>query len=444
VAKNVIVVGGGLAGLAASIFLARGGCSVTLFEKRRLVGGRAITHLRHGYRFNIGGHAFYKHGVGASVCRDLGIPIRGGLVKAKGVALVNGDEPTLPTGIGSLLTTSLLTLRGKTQLGLALLRIRGKNGANVGDITVREWLDKTFDDARARNVMEALLRLATYSDHADEASAPLALAQMRAALRGTIYVDEGWQRIVDSMHSAAVSAGVHFVSSARVVGVVQDGAVRAVELGGLEADADLHNTLSIALPDANPDEVEGPLIPAENVVLAVDPLTAYQLAGNVGAAWPNASPVTAACLDVGLRSLPNPKRTFALGIDQPVYFSVHSQFAQLTPKGGALIHLARYRKETRATEQEIDGGATALNDDERMLEGLLDRLQPGWRDVLVHRRFLPSMRVSNAIATPHAPRPPVTTPVKGLYVAGDWVGEEGLLSDASLASARAAAKAILG
>jgi phytoene dehydrogenase-like protein len=62
----------------------------------------------------------------------------------------------------------------------------------------------------------------------------------------------------------------------------------------------------------------------------------------------------------------------------------------------------------------------------------------------VHRRFLPSMRVSNAIATPHAPRPPVTTPVKGLYVAGDWVGEEGLLSDASLASARAAAKAILG
>ena len=48
-------------GLAASIVVARGGCSVTLFEKRRLLGGRASTHLRHGYRFNLGAHAFYRH-----------------------------------------------------------------------------------------------------------------------------------------------------------------------------------------------------------------------------------------------------------------------------------------------------------------------------------------------------------------------------------------------
>jgi phytoene dehydrogenase-like protein len=443
VAKKVIVVGGGLAGLAASIFLARGGCSVALFEKRRLLGGRAITHLRHGYRFNLGAHAFYRNGVGAAVCRELGIPVRGGAVKAKGIALFNGNTQTLPTGVASLLTTSLLSLRGKSQLGLALLRVRGRNGANVGDITVREWLDRTFSDERARDVMEALLRVTTYSDHADEASAPFALTQMRAALRGTIYVDEGWQRIIDSLHSAAVSAGVHFVSSSRVVGVVHDHEVRAVELGGLEIDADVMNTQSMALPEARPDEVEGALIPAENVVLAVDPLTAYELAGDVGVAWPKASPITAACLDVALRTLPNPKNTFAVGIDQPLYYSVHSAFAHLTPKGGALIHLAKYRKESRATNQEIDGGATALNEDERTLEALLDRMQPGWRDVLVHRRFLPSMTVSNALVTAGAARPSASTSIRGLYIAGDWVGDEGLLSDASLASARSAAKAIL-
>ena len=36
-----------------------------------------------------------------------------------------------------------------------------------------------------------------------------------------------------------------------------------------------------------------------------------------------------------------------------------------------------------------------------------------------------------------------TTPVKGLYVAGDWIDEGGILSDAAFSSARAAAKAIL-
>ena len=122
----------------------------------------------------------------------------------------------------------------------------------------------------------------------------------------------------------------------------------------------------------------------------------------------------------------------ALGIDQPLYYSVHSAYAQLTPSGGALIHAAKY------------GGDPAA---EPELEKLLDDMQPGWRDVVVHRRFLPQMTVSNAIAEPArdgaARRPPASTPIRGLYLAGDWVGDDGILSDAALSSARAAAKGIL-
>ena len=423
VARNVVIVGGGLAGLAASIYLARGGRTVTVFEKRQYLGGRAITQLRQGFRFNLGAHAFYRSGSGAAVCRELGIPVPGVVPKPRALALLAGEERMLPTGVLSLLATSLLSIVGKAQLIRALLRIRRIDRHPPADVTVREWVDANVSDGRARQVLETLIRLATYSDHAESAGAKLALAQMRIALRGAIYVHEGWQRIVDSLRSTAVTSGVNFVSSSRIVGVdVEHNRVRSVRLGGLELDADRFDTMAIAYPETAPERVEGAPLPAENVVLAVDPATASELAGQ---AW-DAQPVTAACLDVALRKLPDPKRTFALGIDQPLYYAVHSTWAQLAPKGGALVHTVKY------------GGG-----EERELEALLDRMQPGWRDVVVHRRYMPSMTVSNALVTPGTPRPPVTTAVRGLYLAGDWVGEEGLLSDAAFASARAAAKAIL-
>jgi phytoene dehydrogenase-like protein len=55
------------------------------------------------------------------------------------------------------------------------------------------------------------------------------------------------------------------------------------------------------------------------------------------------------------------------------------------------------------------------------------------------------MNVSHALVEPDgkSPRMRAVTPLRGLYVAGDWVDEGGILSDAAFASARAAAKAIL-
>jgi phytoene dehydrogenase-like protein len=425
VSKNVIIVGGGLAGLSAAVFLARAGRTVTIFERRRYLGGRAVTHLRHGYRFNLGPHAFYRNGLGWNVLRELGIPVRGGVPKPRGVAILGNEHYKLPSAPWSLLTTSLFGLKAKAQAAALLLRIRRIDPKPFAAMTVREWIDANTSDDRLRQVLEALFRLATYSDRPDLQSAGAALAHLRLAIRGVVYVDEGWQKIVDSLHSAAVASGVNFVTSSRVVSVDSEGgAVRGVELGGLELDV-RNDTMALAMPDMT-DPDKGTRIPAETVLLAVDPVTARELAPDLD--WPATSAVTAACLDIALSKLPEPRNTFALGIDKPLYYSVHSKWAQLTPKGGALIHAAKYGE---GTEQE--------------LEALVDELQPGWRDVLVHRRFLPAMTVSNALAEPEgrSQRVRAVTALRGLYVAGDWVDEGGILSDAAFASARAAAKAIL-
>lgn len=445
--KNVIVVGGGLAGLAASLYLARAGHSVTIFEKRRALGGRAITHLRHGFRFNLGPHAIGRTGLTTEIFRELGVPLRGGRLRAKARALAGGGSHSLPWNVGALLTTGALSPKAKLEAARLAWRLWRLDPSQQRDVTARAWLDANVENNDLRRVVEALMRYATYSDHAEQQSAAVALTQLKQVLRGSIYIDEGWQRLVDALHSHAISVGVHFITSSRIVGLDhRDGAVAGVELGGLDVE-DRNDTQSVALPDASIAGEQGTRLKADTVVLAVDPATARELAGGV-IPIPAMQPVTATCLDVALRSLPSPSTKLAIGLDRPHLLAVHSAFAQLTPRGGALVHVVKYRKQRAAInddELESDeprrGGEVAA--DEQELEAVLDQWQPGWRDVLVHRRFLPSMTVAHSLVTPGMQRPAVVTSVRGLYLAGDWVGDDGILADASLASARTAARAII-
>ena len=103
-----------------------------------------------------------------------------------------------------------------------------------------------------------------------------------------------------------------------------------------------------------------------------------------------------------------------------------------------MVHVAKY----------LAPGDTDAKAHERELEACLDLVQPGWRDELAERRYLPNLTVVNATASAAsggiAGRPGPEVPgVAGLYVAGDWVGNEGWLSDASLASAKRAAELIV-
>ncbi len=94
----------------------------------------------------------------------------------------------------------------------------------------------------------------------------------------------------------------------------------------------------------------------------------------------------------------------------------------------------------------LGGADTEASESE--LEAVMEVLQPGWRAKVVARRFRPSLTVSAGL--PRAAngglsgRPSVEVPhVDGLYRVGDWVGAEGMLADASLASAEAVEQALV-
>ena len=92
---------------------------------------------------------------------------------------------------------------------------------------------------------------------------------------------------------------------------------------------------------------------APAVVIALPPRDALELLAYAEAllvAADRSVAVYAACLDLGLSQLPEPRHNFALGLDEPLYLSVHSSAARLAPEGGALVHILRYLQ----PDQQLD------------------------------------------------------------------------------------------
>jgi len=413
---QVVVIGGGLAGLAAATYAARDGRRVTVLEKAQAPGGRAATHGKAGYALNLGPHALYQGGPAAEVLAELGVATPGDKPAVTGFAIDGGALRALPSGLASLLSTSLLPLRGKIELASFLAGLPSIDPASLGRTSFDAFLEARLRSPEARRVAFALARLSTYCDDFSRLDAGAAVAQMQLAIHaGVRYIDGGWATLVQGLVMAAERAGVRILAGAKAASI----------------DRSAHGVRGVRLAD-------GSELAADAVILAASPSLARALCPDVphlARACEAAVPSIAACLDVALARLPAPRNTFALGIDRPLYFSVHSSAARLAPEGGAVVHVARYGKAD-------DPGAV-----EAELDALLERMQPGYREVLVERRFLPSMIVAHDVpeaargGLPGRPGPRVPG-APGIFVAGDWVGPEGMLADASLASARAAARAI--
>jgi phytoene dehydrogenase-like protein len=235
-----------------------------------------------------------------------------------------------------------------------------------------------------------------------------------------MYLDNGWQTLVDGLLTVAKN------SNARIVMGIKPTKIKRTDSSGW----------LVSLSDKTQ-------VSAKIVVIAAGPKDAYNLLDDqerpeiLSKAAKEAKPIRMVCLDVALSSLPDKDALFALGVDSPLYFSVHSANAKLAPEGGALIHVSKYLGTSIEPKPR---------EDQPELEEFLDLLQPGWRQVLVKKRPLPSMVVSNAIvtaATGGLAGRPDTKIADNLYIVGDWVGKEGLLSSASFASAKRAAQLIL-
>ena len=401
---DVVVIGGGLAGLTAAALAAGGGAKTLVVEPHGL-GGRSRTDNRDGYSLNRGAHALYRKGHGIDVLGRLGINPVGHQPPTVGAMGLRGDS-LLPLPIGTAaLTTRLLGVRAKARMSRVLPMLARLDPRDYADRTVGQWLAELDLPTDADALLRTLLRTGSYTEAFDQLSADVAITQNQAASHGVLYLDGGWAQMIDAVAAVARSRSVEFVKTA----------VDGVELGSTGGG------LTVRCRDRA-------LTASAVVIAAGTPGASQALLPDVSFGLPAAyAEARLSCLDLALRRVP--EHRFILGVGRPVYCINHCPPASLAPNGGAVVHVMRYL----GTNEHPSADSTRSE-----LRGIAEIAGVRAADI-VYDRYLHSMTAVSLLTTPDSGglkgRPPVVVAdAPGVFLAGDWVGDQGWLVDASLAS----------
>lgn len=413
---DVVVVGAGVAGLIAAAKVATAGRRVVVVDPHP-IGGRARSSSQQGFTLNLGPHALYDAGAFRRTLTELGITPSGRAPEVGGAhGVLDGRLAPLPGDLRSMVSTKLVGPRGKVGLAALMARLSRMDVAELVGRSVGEWLDG--QPAEVRAVVEMYIRLSSYTDAPELFDAGAALGQIRLGGRGVLYVDGGWQSLVDALRAVIAERGGEVREGFEVTGVTADrsGAI-VVGAGGEE-------------------------LAARAVVLAAGgPSTAARL---TGIAVPGADrlgpPVEAACLDLGTTA--TPVAQVVLGVDEPLYLSVHAPVARLAPRGEKLVTVMKYLSPGVAPSPagivrgELVAHAARAGIERR--EVVLERFL---RAATVHHGV--PLACHGGLAGRPAVDAFVAAGLTGVFLAGDWVGPEGMLSDASAASGVDAARRAL-
>jgi phytoene dehydrogenase-like protein len=342
---------------------------------------------------NLGPHALYRGGRAARAFRDWNIPFSGHVppTASRAYFVREGQFYPLVTNLRGLLETRLFNFREKLEVANLLRAFTGAK-AKPSE-TMAAWLGRHVSSPRVREFAATAIRISTYAIDLDHLGAHLALQQIRSALKdNVVYIDGGWQTLVDGLARRARSLGVD-----------------------IRCDQAVANINSID---------------ATGIVLAVGPAEVQKL---TGIALPSGLPLHMASLDLGLEGMPQDSINVAFAVDRPIYFSVHSASAKLAPPGGRMVHVGKYlgaaSADPKAVRAELEDYATMV--------------MPAWKQHVRFARFLPALTVTPMMPTA-ADRPDYDFLGNDrVMIAGDWVGREGMLADAAVASALQAAGAIV-
>lgn len=272
--RHVVVLGAGLAGLAAALECADHGARVTLLERQRRLGGLTWSFERAGITMDNGQHVFlqccdayirFLERIGASGDvvgpRPLDVPVVAPGPDGPVVGRLRRRDRPVPFHLaGSLLGFPHLGWRDRLLLGPVLA---GLGRLDLGDprldhVTFGEWLRRRGQSDAAIAAVWDLITIPTVNLPASEASlAVTAKVFKTGVLADRSAADIGWSRVPlgrlhgDRARTALATSGVQVRTGVRVDALTETSGGWAVHTAG---DAIAADAVVVALP---PEEATG-------------------------------------------------------------------------------------------------------------------------------------------------------------------------------------------
>lgn len=416
---DVVIVGGGLAGYVAANYLTETNLSILVIEKGKVVGGRARTNKVNQQYLNLGPHALLKKGKATLILKELGISLNGKSPKLGGILVENNTEYVAPLSPLGLFTTSLLNGKERMEWIAVLLKVMTIDPENLAEQTFQQWVVQISNSEKIKSLLYMLARLATYCHAPEMMSAKLTVLNIKNAMAGVIYLDGGWQTIIDQLHNKAIISGIQLQTHTLVK----------------EIHPVQQNQFKLIL--SNEEEIYAKYVICTTGPHELNDMLKKHVQYQQNSFFTEMIAVKGATLDVALTQLPNPRRLFAMSITDPLYYSVHSNYARLSDDGkSAVLHVFKYHH----PNDYIDG--TSIKNE---LEQFLDRQQPGWQQYVIQSRFITNITVNQRLPQIGDEHKLLRskTEIPGLYIAGDWTSTNAILADGAISSGKQAVEDIL-
>jgi squalene-associated FAD-dependent desaturase len=422
-ARHVVVVGGGLAGLSAAIACADEGARVSLFEARPRLGGATWSFERNGLRFDNGQHVYMRCCTAYRGLLDrLGTSTLASLQERLSVPVLRRDERTGRVVVSEIGRDSLPAPvhLARSLLSYRHLRFRDRLGAIPAALAVRRVSldDERLDDETFASFLIArrqspeaierfwdLITLPTVNIHANEASFALAAKVFKTGLfERADAADIGWAHVpLEDVHVRPAAALI-----AKLGGTVRDRTkVTSLEVSG--AGESRHVTAVVT---------ESARVEADAVIVAVPHRQAAELVPKS----PRFDPAALTGLDsspiIDVHVVYDRKVTdysFVAAVDSPVQFVFDKTVASgLDPQDGQVLAVSV----SGATEEHGERPELLTDRYRTALEGLF----PGARaanvvDAVVSREHEATFR---GVPGTRRLRAPTDIGLPGCFLAGAW------------------------